>query len=121
MIEPDTGLTTAAALTKASGADNSDATVGVDLLDRDATIAASIGGDDGQATDHIEVLADSAYGTGHMLARLSAEGHVPVIKPWPTQPAVAGGFTVDDFAYDHDAGTLTCPAGVTRSLSPKGP
>jgi len=119
VIEPDTGLTTAAALTKASGADNSDATVGVDLLDRDATIEASLGGDDGEATDHIEVLADSAYGTGDMLARLSAAGHVPVIKPWPTQPAVAGGFTVDDFAYDHDAGTLTCPGGVTRSLSPK--
>ena len=119
VIEPDTGLTTAAAVTKASGADNSDATVGVDLLDRDATIQACIGGDDGQATDHIEVLADSAYGTGDMLARCSAAGHVAVIKPWPTQPAVAGGFTVDDFAYDHDAGTLTCPAGVTRSLSPK--
>jgi DDE family transposase len=32
--------------------------------------------------------------------------------------AVEGGFTVDDFAYDDQAGALTCPNGVTRPLSP---
>ncbi|KRE40810.1 transposase [Knoellia sp. Soil729] len=54
-----------------------------------------------------------------MLARLGKAGHTPVIKPWPSRPAVEGGFIIDDFAYDQDAGTLTCPAGVTRSLSAK--
>jgi hypothetical protein len=41
-----------------------------------------------------------------------------VIKPKPLQPAVTGGFTLDDFTVDADAGTLTCPAGQTRPLSP---
>ena len=43
-----------------------------------------------------------------------------MIKPWPTNPAVEGGFTIDDYAYDKAAGTLTCPAGTTRTPSPKG-
>jgi hypothetical protein len=34
------------------------------------------------------------------------------------RPAVERGFTLDDFAYDHEAGTLTCPNQVTRRLSP---
>ena len=38
-----------------------------------------------------------------MLAALDRTGRNPVIKPWPTRPAVEGGFTIDDFSYD-DAG-----------------
>ena len=38
VVEPDTGLITATELTKASGPDNSDATVGVRLLDTDPTL-----------------------------------------------------------------------------------
>ena len=34
------------------------------------------------------------------------------------QPAVPGGFTVDDFTVSEDDGTVTCPAGVTRPMSP---
>ncbi len=125
VIEPQTGLNTAVALTKAAGAQNSDATIGATLLERDTTIESSLeaagkAAGEGVASNGVEVLADSAYGTGDMLARLGASGHTPVIKPWPTKPAVEGGFTIDDFAYDQDAGdrgTLTCPAGVTRSLS----
>jgi hypothetical protein len=40
-----------------------------------------------------------------------------VIKPGPLRPAVPGGFTLDDFTLDQDAGTVTCPAGVTRPMS----
>ena len=40
-----------------------------------------------------------------------------MIKPKPVQPAVAGGFTVDDFTVDEDAGTVTCPAGQTRPVT----
>jgi hypothetical protein len=40
-----------------------------------------------------------------------------VIKPWPLLPAVAGGFTADDFAVDAAARTVTCPAGITRHLT----
>jgi Transposase DDE domain len=42
-----------------------------------------------------------------------------VIKPWPLLPAVAGGFTADDFAVDAAARTVTCPAGITRHLTAK--
>jgi hypothetical protein len=40
-----------------------------------------------------------------------------VIKPPPLRPAVAGGFTLDDFEIDEEAATLTCPAGITVALS----
>jgi IS5 family transposase len=107
VIEPDTGLATAVALTKAAGPASADATVGIGLLATDPTI-------DGAA---VQVLGDSAYGTGDMLAALDATGLTPMIKPWPLRPAVPGGFTIDDFTHDPAAGTLTCPAGVTRTLS----
>ncbi|WP_334173376.1 IS1182 family transposase [Sinomonas sp.] len=109
VVEPDTGIITASALTKASGPGNGDAAVGAGLLGRDATITAP----------GVEVLADSAYGTGEMLAAVAAAGHIPVIKPWPLRPAVAGGFTPDDFTVDEAAGTVTCPNGLTRRISAK--
>jgi hypothetical protein len=34
------------------------------------------------------------------------------------QPAVAGGFTIDDFTVDEQAGAVTCPAGLTRLITP---
>jgi hypothetical protein len=40
-----------------------------------------------------------------------------VIKPKPLQAPVEGGFTVDDFTVDEQAGTVGCPAGHTRPLS----
>ncbi len=108
VVEPDTGLTTAVRLTKTNGAENSDATVGADLVTTDATI-----GDD----ENIEVLGDSAYATGDMLHTLDGKKWTPLLKPWPIKPAVEGGFTIDDFTHDPAAGTLTCPAGVTRRIT----
>src|SRR4051812_2240438 len=108
-VEPDTGIITACAVTKASGEGSGDAAAGVGLLAADATIA------DGQ---QVEVLGDSAYGTGDMLAALAAAGHVALVKPWPVNPAVPDGFTIDDFTVDHEAGTVTCPAGLIRSITP---
>jgi IS5 family transposase len=109
VIEPDTGLITVSALTKASGPGNGDAAVGAELLGHDETITGR----------QVEVLADSAYGTGDMLAAVAAAGHVPVIKPWPLRPAVADGFTLDDFTVDEAAGTVTCPNNQTRKISAK--
>ena len=40
-----------------------------------------------------------------------------MIKPKPLRPAVPGGFTLDDFTIDEQAGTVTCPAGHTRPMS----
>lgn len=105
-VEPDTGIVTACALTKASGPEAADGTVGTTLLKRDDTV-------DGP----VDVLGDSAYGTGEALKELNQAGHTPVIKPWPTKPAVEGGFTADDFTVDEKAGTATCPAGTTRTIS----
>jgi hypothetical protein len=73
VAEPDTGLITGCTLTRAGGADTGDATVGLGLLAGDRTIGGPV-----------QVLADSAYGTGPMLAALAAAGHAALIKPWPT-------------------------------------
>lgn len=102
-VEPDTGIITDCALTKASGAENSDAAVGPTLLDGE--------------TEPVEVLADSAYGSGEARAELAAAGHDTFIKPAPLRPAVEGGFTLDDFTVDEAAGTVTCPNGLTRRIS----
>jgi hypothetical protein len=106
VVEPDTGLITATRLTAAAGAANSEATVGLALLADDDTV-----------TGPVQVLADSAYGTGAALAALQQAGHTAVIKPWLLRPAVVGGFTLDDFTVDEAAGLATCPAGVTRPIS----
>ena len=106
VVEPDTGLITATALTAAAGAANSEATVGIALLADDTTV-----------TGPVQVLADSAYGTGDALAALTAAGHTAVIKPWRLLPVVPGGFTLDDFTVDEAAGAATCPAGITRPIS----
>ena len=102
-VEPDTGLITDCTLTKASGPDSSDAAIGPSLL--------------GDEVAPLEVLADSAYGSGDARAELGAAGHTPVIKPIPLRPAVEGGYTLDDFVVDEDAGTVSCPNGVTRRIT----
>jgi hypothetical protein len=108
VVEPDTGLTTVVALTKPNGPQNSDATVGADLVAADPTIA------EGQT---VEVLGDSAYATGDMLDTLDQKQWTPLVKPWPIRAAVEGGFSIDDFSHDPLAATVTCPAGVTRKIT----
>jgi Transposase DDE domain/Transposase domain (DUF772) len=108
VVEPDTGLITATRLTGAAGAANSDAAVGVALLAEDTS-----------TTGPVQVLGDSAYGTGDALAAFAGAGHTPVIKPWPLRPAVPGGFTADDFTIDQAARTATCPAGIIRPITAK--
>ncbi len=112
VIEPDTGIVTECAVTKASGEGSGDAAAGIDLIARDTTIEPAT-----EREAPVEVLGDSAYGTGDMLGALSDADHVPLVKPWPVHPAVPGGFTVDDFTVDEQAGTATCPNGVTRPIN----
>jgi hypothetical protein len=108
-IEPDTGLFTAGRLAQASGEDNHEAVIGRALLDDDPAH------DDGEQA--FEVLGDTAYGTGEARAGLAQQGHTAIIKPGPLRPAVAGGYTIDDFTVNAAAGTVTCPNGVTRRIT----
>jgi hypothetical protein len=101
--EPATGLITDEQLTRATGPDNSDAAVAAQMIAKEA--------------EEAEVYGDSAYGTGGLRAFLTKAGHQAVIKPGPLKPAVEGGFTLDDFTVDESAGTVTCPAGITRPIS----
>ena len=101
-FEPETGLFTAVALTRGGGTANHEAAVAGGLL----------GAEDGQLT----VLGDTAYGTGELREHLQASGHAAVIKPPPLPRAIPGGFTIDDFTVDDQAGTVTCPAGRTVAL-----
>jgi Transposase DDE domain len=94
-VEPDTGLFTQGRLTQAAGEDNHEAVIGLELLK----------GEDGE----LEVLGDGAYGTGEARAALADQGHTAVIKPGPLRPAIADGFTLDDFTVDDQANTVTCP------------
>ncbi len=104
---PETGIITDEQLTKACGEDNSEAAVAARFL---AGQAAGGG-------PECEWYGDSAYGTGDLRAAISRAGHTAVIKPGPLQPAVPGGYTIDDFAVDEASGTVTCPAGVTRPVT----
>jgi IS5 family transposase len=102
-VEPETGLVTRAALTPANVADGP---VGVGLL------AGEPAG--------LEVLGDAAYGGGPTRTALRAAGHHQTIKPIGSRAAVPGGFTKDDFVIDLAARTVTCPAGHTVPVTPKG-
>ena len=131
--EPETGLITDCEMTMAAGAGSSDAENGVKMACRDRFGGTAAGHGDDTAADaepgtgpgeepeqgeELEVYGDSAYGSGEARAAYRDAGHDTVIKPKPLQPAVPGGFTLDDFAISEDQGTVTCPAGVTRPMSP---
>ncbi|MCP3937600.1 MAG: IS1182 family transposase [Actinomycetia bacterium] len=97
--EPDTGIITASTLTAGN---TSDADAAPDLI-----------ADEG---DDIEVLGDSAYGTGEFRKHLDDREIDSTIKPPPLRTAVEGGFSLDDFAIDEQAGTVTCPEQITVTI-----
>ncbi len=102
-VEPETGLVTATALTPANVGDGP---TGVSLLAGEAS--------------GLQVLADSAYGSGEVRAALRDACHDQAIKAIPLRRTVPGGFNRDDFVIDHDARTATCPAGHTVPIATKG-
>ena len=109
--EPHTGLITAADLTAG------------DVGDAEAAMGLLAGEPAGT-----EVLADSAYGTGQLRVDLKEAEMDAVIKPPPLRVAVQGGYSVDDFDIDYSidphsgdfSGTVTCPEGITVTITPKG-
>lgn len=105
-VEPDTGIITACDLTPAN---TGDGPVGARLLANE--------------TPGLEVLADSAYGSGPVRATLAERHHTAVIKPWPIgrNPNLGQDqFHRDDFSIDHTTGTVTCPAGQRVSITAAG-
>ena len=137
--DPETGIITDEKLTRASGTENSDPAVAEEFLaagagqgeagpaaaeqppatgeDEDDDSGAGQHGEDGTGREPLAWYGDSAYGTGDLRGAIGDAGHAAVIKPKPLQAPVAGGFTVDDFTVDEQAGTVTCPAGNTVTLS----
>jgi Transposase DDE domain/Transposase domain (DUF772) len=139
--EPETGLITDCEMTMAAGPGSTDAENGVKMAARDrftgtpggtgpreepdaaAGTRDSTGPDAGgpqgarPAGARLEVYGDSAYGSGEARAAYRDAGHDTVIKPGPLRPAVPGGFTIDDFTIDEQAGTVTCPAGHAMPMS----
>jgi hypothetical protein len=108
--DPDTGIITDEKLTRAAGQKNSDPAVAEEFLAGEAGQARAGG-------DPPAWYGDSAYGTGELRDAIARAGHRAVIKPKPLQPAVPGGFTIDDFTVDEQARTVTCPAGITRQVT----
>jgi IS5 family transposase len=105
-VEPETGIITGVELTPAN---TGDGPAGVALLD---------GEEPG-----LEVLADSAYGSGPVRADLADAGHTAVIKPWPTarNPLLDDDqFHRDDFQIDYRSRTVTCPNNITVGINDRG-
>ena len=135
--DPETGIITDEKLTRASGTENSDPAVAEEFLaagagqgeagpaaaqqppaaGEDDDSGAAQHGDNGTGREPLAWYGDSAYGTGDLRGAIGDAGHAAVIKPKPLQAPVAGGLTVDDFTVDEQAGTVTCPAGNTVTLS----
>ena len=104
--EPETGIITACDVTSAN---TPDGVIGVKMLEDE---------DSG-----LEIIADSAYGSGKVRAQLEKAGHRATIKPRPQTPnhrLGADQFTQDDFVIDHQHGRVTCPAGNTATFGNKG-
>lgn len=73
--------------------------------------------------DGLDVLADSAYGSGDSLAALADGEHRILIKPWPlarNKKLADDQFNRDDFAIDYTARTVTCPNGITVRITDRG-
>jgi Transposase DDE domain/Transposase domain (DUF772) len=139
--EPETGLITDCEMTMAAGPGSTDAENGVKMAARDRFTGTPGGTGPGQEPDaavsaadstgpdaggppgarpaqaRLEVYGDSAYGSGEARAAYRDAGHDTVIKPGPLRPAVPGGFSIDDFTIDEQAGTVTCPAGHAMPMS----
>jgi IS5 family transposase len=101
-VEPDTGLIVATDLTAGNVPDGP---IGVELL--------------ADEPEPVEVLADSAYGSGETRTELEKAHHTQTIKPIPLRRSTddPDAFTIDDFDIDLEARTATCPAGNTVPIN----
>lgn len=100
-VEPETGLVTETDLTPANTADSEPAP---DLIAQEET--------------PVEIVADSAYGSGPLLKTFDDQDHNTIIKPIQRKPRIKGGYHRDDFDIDTVGRTVTCPAGHTTRIRP---
>ena len=105
-VEPETGIITGVELTPAN---TGDGPVGVGLLDGEPA--------------GLQILGDSAYGSGQVRSDLADAEHVAVIKPWPlVRNPNLGDDQVhrDEFTIDYTERTVTCPEGQTVNITKAG-
>jgi hypothetical protein len=129
-IDPDSEVITATTVT---GGNTGDADPASDLLaddlptdDTDTTDTDTDGGEGGAGGgeggaggggDRLAVYGDAAYSAGELLAKLEkADAEIKTkVQPPPGQ---GGRFAKDQFTVDLEAGTVTCPNGVTATIRP---
>ena len=117
-IDPDSEIITGAVVTPGN---HGDASVAGDLVQDLVDEAAEKAGSQESAGDDEDrkVYGDSAYGTGEFLAKLEENNINPMCKTQP--PHAAGGmFTKASFDINLSANSVTCPAGVTVPIGPRG-
>jgi len=109
-VDPDSEIITATAVTPGNSGD-AEAAAGLlaDLLSAGQDAAGSAG--EGQAA----VYGDAACGSGELLKKVEDCGLHAGIKVQPP-PAPKGHFPKDRFGIDLQAGTVTCPAGITMAI-----
>ena len=127
-IDPDTEIITATEVTAGNTGDA--ASVG-SLLADDLDPSADDGlhaspdvdaagdapdGVEAQDVEPLTVYGDAAYGSGELLAEFEKSEVTVMCKVQPPN-APGGRFTKDRFDIDLQAGTVTCPAGVTVEIS----
>jgi hypothetical protein len=111
-VDPDCEIVTATDVTPGNSGD-AEAAAGLlaDLLSADQGGAAG--------RDQPAVYGDAAYGSGELLDTLGQAGLHAGIKVQPP-PAPKGHFPKDRFGIDLQAGTVTCPAGITAVIRVRG-
>jgi hypothetical protein len=111
-VDPDAEIITATAVTPGNSGD-AEAAAGLlaDLLPGGQDAAAAGG--------QPAAYGDAAYGSGELIGQLDDAGIRNGIKCQPPA-AVRGHFPKDRFAVDLEAGTVTCPAGVTAPIRASG-
>jgi hypothetical protein len=109
-VDPDSEIITATAVTPGNSGD-AEAAAGLiaDLLSAGQDGAGSAG------ESRAAVYGDAAYGSGELLEKLEDAGLHAGIKVQPP-PAPKGHFPKDRFGIDLQAGTVTCPAGITMAI-----
>jgi len=123
-IDPDSEVITASGVTPGNSGDAEAAgDLIADLLPGDqasgaGTESGGLGagtagaGTDVAGDDQAAVYGDAAYGSGQLLEQVEDAGIYAGVKVQPPA-AVKGHFPKDRFTIDLQAGTVTCPAGVT--------